>query len=115
MKIPANETPIAAVSGWTSWRNFSVESDQQSVPVYLQGGQRYYLEALMEQGSGHYKFDGAVAVAQRHHRIAARHRQRCGMPLHPFTGLTNLPGIHSSGCYEHGRSRKPEPPRSPCW
>ena len=49
---PANATRIAGVSNWTPWRNFGVEAGQQSAPIYLQGGQRYYLEALMQQGGG---------------------------------------------------------------
>ncbi len=52
MKNPANETPIASVTAWTPWRAFTTETNQQSVPVYLQGGQRYYLEALMDQVAG---------------------------------------------------------------
>ena len=51
MKIPANEIPIASVSSWTAWRNFNAESNQQSAPVYLQGGQRYYLEALINRAA----------------------------------------------------------------
>jgi hypothetical protein len=51
-ETPANERLVASVSTWTSWREFSKESNQQSAPIYLQGGQRYYLEGLMQQGGG---------------------------------------------------------------
>src|ERR1019366_2654361 len=49
---PANEAIIASVATWTNWRIFSKEAGQQSSPIYLQGGQRYYLEAIMQQGVG---------------------------------------------------------------
>jgi len=32
-------------------REFFEESNQQAAPIYLQGGQRYYLEGLMQQAA----------------------------------------------------------------
>lgn len=47
-----NVTRIALVPGNTSPRQWTKYPQQQSAPVYLQGGCRYYLEARMAQGSG---------------------------------------------------------------
>jgi regulation of enolase protein 1 (concanavalin A-like superfamily) len=91
---PANETPIAAVSTWTSWRNFTVESDQQSSPIYLQGGQRYYLEALMQQGLGGDDLTVQWQLPDGTIELPLATGSAAGTLLVPFTGLTNLPGIY---------------------
>jgi hypothetical protein len=49
---PANKTEIAWVSGWTSSREWDREPSQQSAAISLQGGQRYYIEALMKEHQG---------------------------------------------------------------
>ena len=49
---PANEILVANVSSWTPARSWLLEASQQSAPIYLQAGRRYYLEALMQQGTG---------------------------------------------------------------
>jgi autotransporter-associated beta strand protein len=49
---PANKAQIAYVSGWTSplaWTSFS---SQQSAPVFLTGGLKYYVEVLHKQDGG---------------------------------------------------------------
>ncbi len=91
---PANETPIAAVSGWTAWRNFSTESDQQSAPIYLQGGRRYYLEALMQQGGGGDNLTVQWQLPNGTIELPLATGSAAGTLLVPFTGLTNMPGIY---------------------
>ena len=91
---PANETAIAAVSGWTSWRNFSTESDQQSAPIYLQGGKRYYVEALMQQGSGGDNLTVQWQLPDGTIELPLAAGSAAGTLLVPFTGLTNMPGIY---------------------
>lgn len=50
---PANKALIANVPGWTSSRQWDKFPEQQSSPVFLTAGQKYYVEALMkEQGGG---------------------------------------------------------------
>jgi len=55
---PANTVRIANVPGWTPARDFtntqggSGGPDQKSKPVALQAGQKYYIEALMKDGTG---------------------------------------------------------------
>ena len=57
---PNRKTRIASSSGWLSWaRDFTRYAGQQSAPVQLVAGQRYYIEALHKQGWG----PGFVAVA----------------------------------------------------
>ncbi|MBL7189880.1 MAG: thrombospondin type 3 repeat-containing protein [Phycisphaerae bacterium] len=50
---PANAALIANVPGWTNsreWDKFPVE--QQSAPIWLTGGNEYYIMALHKEGSG---------------------------------------------------------------
>ncbi len=91
---PANETPIASVASWTNWRNFTAETNQQSAPVYLQGGRRYYLEALMAQGYGGDNLTVQWALPNGTIELPLTTSSAAGTLLIPFTGLTNLPGIY---------------------
>ena len=49
---PANKSAIAYVSGYTAPRDWTAFPSQQSAPVPLVAGQRYFIEALMKEGSG---------------------------------------------------------------
>lgn len=49
---PLNKSMIASVSGFTASREWTRFSSQQSVPVYLVAGNRYYIEALHKEGTG---------------------------------------------------------------
>ncbi|MEO1518059.1 MAG: GEVED domain-containing protein [Bacteroidota bacterium] len=49
---PANKVQIASVPGWTNSREWDKFSDQQSSPIRLQAGQRYYIEALQKEQRG---------------------------------------------------------------
>lgn len=44
-----NKSKIAWVSDWTNYREINKYSSQQSVPVYLQAGKKYYVEALHKE------------------------------------------------------------------
>ena len=48
----ANKALIASVPGWTSPREWTKFPEQQSSPVYLEAGKKYYVEALMKEGAG---------------------------------------------------------------
>jgi len=91
---PANEKPIASVTSWTPWRDFTVETNQQATPIYLQGGQRYYLEALMEQGSGGDNLTVQWELPNGTIELPLTTPSAAGTLLIPFTGLTNAPGIY---------------------
>ena len=53
---PANARRIAYVSGWTNWREWTREANQNSAnavgAINLVAGQRYYIEALQKEGGG---------------------------------------------------------------
>ena len=49
---PAHESLVASVSSWTSAGQYNAEASQQSAPIHLTAGKRYYVEALMQQGNG---------------------------------------------------------------
>ena len=49
---PANKQVIASVPGWTGSRQWNNFPEQESAPVPLSAGQRYYIEALMKEGNG---------------------------------------------------------------
>ncbi|HWN94018.1 MAG TPA: lamin tail domain-containing protein, partial [Methylomirabilota bacterium] len=49
---PATRRLIAYVSTWTSWREWTKETNQRSAPITLTAGQQYYIEALQKEGGG---------------------------------------------------------------
>lgn len=49
---PANRQLVAWVNNWTSSREWTKESNQQSADISLVAGQKYYIEALMKEGGG---------------------------------------------------------------
>ena len=49
---PANKKRIAYHTGWTQKREWDRYATQQSAPITLEPGRRYYIEALMKEGSG---------------------------------------------------------------
>ncbi len=61
---PANAVQIAAVTGWSNPRDFDnasryAGSKQESAPITLEAGQKYYIQALMKEGTG----EDHIAVA----------------------------------------------------
>ena len=49
---PANRREIASVPEWTASREWTKYAQQQSSPIALAAGQRYYIEALQKEGGG---------------------------------------------------------------
>jgi hypothetical protein len=49
---PSQRVAIATVNTWTGVREWTKEPNQQSAPIPLNAGQRYYIEALQKEGSG---------------------------------------------------------------
>lgn len=52
--LPQNlrPVPIALVPEWSDPRQFGKYPQQTSVPVYLEAGKKYYVEAMFKEGSG---------------------------------------------------------------
>jgi regulation of enolase protein 1 (concanavalin A-like superfamily) len=92
-ETPQNERLVASVSTWTSWRQFSKEPNQQSAPIYLQAGQRYYLEGLMQQGGGGDNLTVQWQLPDGTVELPLASGSAAGTLLIPFTGETNVPGI----------------------
>jgi regulation of enolase protein 1 (concanavalin A-like superfamily) len=91
---PANEIPVASVTSWTPWRVFNGEPNQQSAPIYLQAGQRYYMEALMQQGGGGDDLTVQWQLPNGTIEVPMTTPSAAGTLLIPFTGVTNTPGIY---------------------
>jgi glucose/arabinose dehydrogenase len=49
---PTDKVKIASVTGYTSVRQWNKYTTQQSLPVALVAGKKYYIEALHKEGSG---------------------------------------------------------------
>ena len=49
---PANKVKVAYVTGWTYPRQWDKYTTQRSAPVNLVGGRKYYIEALLKEGTG---------------------------------------------------------------
>ena len=49
---PSNKVQIAHVGGWTSSRQWNKFPEQMSVPIRLEAGGLYYLEAMYKEGGG---------------------------------------------------------------
>src|SRR6185369_1925694 len=51
-ETPLNKIRVAFVPGWTASREWTKYPEQHSTPIALEGGRRYYVEALMSEGGG---------------------------------------------------------------
>ena len=91
---PANEMQLCSVTSWTPWEVFNDEPNQQSAPIYLQAGQRYYLEALHQQGGGGDDLTVEWALPNGIVELPMTTPSAAGTLLIPFTGVDNLPGIY---------------------
>lgn len=49
---PGRRRLIAAVNGYTGFRDWFVEASQQSTPIRLEEGRYYYFEAMQKEGGG---------------------------------------------------------------
>ena len=107
---PASARAIAGVSNWTPWRDFAVEADQQSAPIYLQAGQRYYLEALMQQGGGGDNLTVQWQLPDGTIELPLATGSAAGTLLIPFTGADELAGHLSAAGHQHDRRWKAAAP-----
>ena len=91
---PAAASPVASVINWTSWHEFTKEPNQQSAPIYLQAGLRYYMEALMQQGGGGDDLTVQWQLPSGTIELPMTTPSAAGTLLIPYTGTTSAPGIY---------------------
>ncbi|EEF57830.1 LamG-like jellyroll fold domain-containing protein [Pedosphaera parvula] len=94
LSLSSNESPgncvgVAWVNAWTDAREWTKEANQKSGAIYLEGGKRYYLEALMVQGGG-----GDNLSVRWQLPDGSIEEPLGGTRLIPYTGLSNTPGIY---------------------
>ena len=80
---PTRKVLIAGFVGWTNYREWNKYAGQQSAPVALQAGQRYYVEALHKEGGGSDNL--SVAWTLPNGQVEA---PIAGTALVPFAGTT---------------------------
>jgi hypothetical protein len=88
---PNNLSRVAYHNSWTPSREWNIHSTQQSAPILLQAGQRYYVEALMKEGGG----GDNLAVGWRLPNSALE-RPIPGNRLIPFAGGSSGPACNFS-------------------
>ncbi len=86
--LPENKRLIARVNASTTSREWTKEANQQSAPVPLEAGQRYYIEALHKEGTG----SDHVAVGWQLPN-GVLERPIPGGQLRPWPISTNAPSI----------------------
>jgi uncharacterized repeat protein (TIGR03806 family) len=90
---PTNVTRIAWVNVWTDSREWSKEANQKSVAINLEGGRRYYLEALMQQGGGGDDLAVRWQMPNNAFEEPLSSTNSSGTRLVPCTGTQSPPGI----------------------
>lgn len=86
--LPDGKRLIAQVNSYTGSRQWTKETNQQSAPITLVGGQRYYVEALQVEGTG----GDNLAVGWRL-PSGADDRPISGQYLAPWVVSSNPPSI----------------------
>ena len=93
-ETPANKAPTAWVNSWTSSREWTREPNQQGAPLYLEAGRRYYVEAIMQQGSGGDNLAVRWQLPDGTFEEPMHALSQAGTRLIPFDGQDTLPGIY---------------------
>src|ERR1051325_889912 len=90
---PVNKTLVASVSSWTNPREWTKEANQQSPPITLDGGRRYYVEVVHREGSGGDNLAVRWQLPDTTFEEPLAANPPAGPRLIPFRGTTNIPGI----------------------
>ena len=90
---PANIVPIANVAAWTNPREWTREANQQSAPITLQAGRRYYLEAIMQESAGGDNLCVRWQMPNGTFEEPLTASSAAGTRLIPCTGITSMPGF----------------------
>jgi hypothetical protein len=90
---PANKRFVAGVATWTSSREWTKEADQRSTPIPLEAGRRYYLEAIMQQGTGGDNLAVRWQLPNGSFEEPLSATSAAGTSMIPFTGVDSPPAI----------------------
>lgn len=93
-ETPAHKAQIARVALWTASREWTKEANQQSALISLEGGRRYYLEALMQQGQGGDNLAVRWQLPDGTIEEPMAQLSPAGTQLIPYDGIIFLPGIY---------------------
>ena len=91
---PLNKHLIAWVATWTASREWTKEPNQQSAPVLLQAGRRYYVEAIMQQGTGGDNLAVRWQIPDSSFEEPLPGSSAAGTHLIPCDGVESPPGIY---------------------
>ncbi len=91
---PGNKSAIAWVSSSVGARVWTSQTNQQSAPVYLESGCRYYLEALMQQGTGGDNLCVRWQLPGGGYEVPLTATGTVGTVLVPCTGVDSLPSLY---------------------
>ncbi|MDB6112098.1 MAG: hypothetical protein JWR69_3848 [Pedosphaera sp.] len=90
---PANAAAIAGVNVWTDPREWTKEANQKSAGITLEGGRRYYLEAIMRQGTGGDDLAVRWQLPDNSFETPMTATSAAGTRLVPCNGVNSPPGI----------------------
>jgi hypothetical protein len=91
---PTNVSYLANVNVFSLSRQWNTEANQQSAPILLQGGRRYYIEAQHQQGNGgdcfavRWQLPGGI-IEEPMTAVSSN-----GTLLIPYIGTDTKPGIY---------------------
>ena len=91
---PESAKQVAWVSSWTDPRQWTKEPNQQSAPINLQAGRRYYVEALMQQSSGGDNLAVRWQMPDGTFEEPMKALSPLGTRLVPFHDGEDVPGIY---------------------
>ncbi|MGP8238415.1 MAG: lamin tail domain-containing protein, partial [Limisphaerales bacterium] len=90
---PAYQQMIAQETSWNDAEDWTQYADQQSALIYLQGGCRYFLRAIMQQGNGGDNLSVAWQLPNGVFEGPMEAVSPAGTLLVPWTGIDSMPGI----------------------
>ncbi|HEY3857380.1 MAG TPA: lamin tail domain-containing protein, partial [Verrucomicrobiae bacterium] len=98
--LSASENPtsarlIAQETSWNDSEDWTQYASQQSAPVTLQAGSRYYLEAQMQQGNGGDNLSVRWELPDGNFEQPMAAVSAEGTIMIPYTGIAAFPGIYS--------------------
>ena len=93
-ELPSHASPVAWVSTATNPRQWTLETNQQSAPMTLQAGIRYYLEAIMQHSTGPDNLAVGWQLPSGDFEEPLTGFGTAGTRLVPCDGLDTPPGIY---------------------